>query len=94
MSGEQDDLFNMWAKPRKMSIWNIKSHSCIDEVYRGCTEREAEWRTSYQAGSTTCLPTCQAQEFRCRSIPRSDSHSEVLANMEPWRLNTDSRVLG
>ena len=38
--------------------------------------------------------TCQAQEFRCKSIPRSDSHSEVLANMEPWWLNTDSQVRG
>ena len=43
MVGEQDDLYNMWAKPRKMSIWNIKSHSCMDEVYWRCTVREAKY---------------------------------------------------
>ena len=42
MAVKQDDLINMWAKPRKMSIWKTQRHPFIDQVYRVCTELQAK----------------------------------------------------
>ena len=42
MAGGQDDLFNMRAKPSKLSIWKNQRFSFIDQVFWGCTEGGAK----------------------------------------------------